>query len=286
MDKVQFLDLTSTRLDQIQIRDTIDKLGLSSEEKPYKVILFDSTQDFNEINYHIRKSKGLVLICVSDEASNFPYLKLYLGNYKLFIQTPNQSIVENIKNARFFGCGYGRTKLFNKNNEKEYDLSFLGQVTHDRRHMAAQVIKDMSGRYETYLLETEGFTQGLPEEEYFDVMSKSRIVVCPSGIVTQDSLRFYEALEIGAVPVPDAISPIYGYSKYWDAVAPDFPVRPYRSKEELVDRIEQVSSNYDYYQQAVSDWWKRDKKFLEFNLRLDIEEVIRKGESGETGNYS
>lgn len=282
MNNVQFLDLTSNRLDQMQIRDILSRLGLSDSTSLYKVILFDSEQNFNNINHHIKRSKGLILIAVSDEASNFPYQKLYLGNYKLYIQTPNQFLAAHV-NARFFGCGYGHANLFYKSENKEYDMSFLGQVTHDRRHMAVRAMKQLSDKYNTYLLETEGFTLGVPEDEYFDIMARSKIVVCPSGVVTQDSLRFYEALELGSIPIPDAVSPVYGYSEYWSAVAPNFPVEPYRTKTELIERIEDVLNNYDRYQEEVSAWWAENKELLETNLKSDIEEIIQ---NGETGNNS
>lgn len=271
---MKFLDLTTNRLDQMQIRDIISSLNLEREIGAYNLVLFDKNQDINYLNNLIESSNGLILIGVSDEASEFNYLKLYNGNYVLYIQTPNQFETKHIK-ARFFGCGYGLATKYNsfKTNEKKYDVFFSGQINHKRRELAKEILEQIKPNYNVYANYTAGFTQGLAVDEYHKALAESKIVLCPSGVVTQDSLRFYESLEMGAIPIIDVVSPIYGKTDYWDYVAPNYLLK-YETKEQAIKLINEVMNDYELYQAEVQEWWQNYKDNFKHNLEKDIETIL------------
>lgn len=98
---------------------------------------------------------------------------------------------------------------------REFDWSFMGQMTHSRRIECVNATQEIMERGK--LLVTDGFTRGVPRGEYYDVMVRSKLVLCPSGPCTPDSFRFAEALEAGCVPIVDDLTQNPNYPPgYWN----------------------------------------------------------------------
>jgi hypothetical protein len=56
----------------------------------------------------------------------------------------------------------------------------------------------------------------LPHDQYFDRMARAKVIPCPSGPASPDTLRFAEALEFGCVPIVDRYTPRYARGDYWE----------------------------------------------------------------------
>lgn len=232
----------------------------------------------------------LVVIVTSDEASLFPWWEIDDLCFRWWISTPRRGPHGTMPpHFRFFGEGPGPVPDDGwPIARKDLDVSFLGQVTTNRRREAVAALRALPDRWTVEVVETSGFMQGLPRDAYLRHLSRSRVVVCPAGAQTADSFRLYEAIECGAVPIVESRTPD-GYAHgVWDlmygpltASSPTwtlgdvvpFPIVGDWSALEhwvslLLDdgRWEQVAAECQRW------WWERKadlRRWLREDLRLD-----------------
>ena len=100
-------------------------------------------------------------------------------------------------------------------------------------------------------------------------MGLAKIAPCPSGAVSVDSFRVWEALEAGALPVVDTVSPTDGLTDYWQRVLGDPPFP-------LVDGwatvgFGQLLRDWPTLIGPVNDWYRGYKRRLAQWLRDDLE---------------
>lgn len=152
-----------------------------------------------------------------------------------------------------------------------YDWSFYGQMTHIRRVQCVDALQEVPNGE---LLITPGFTQGVPQEKYFEIMVQSKFVPCPSGPCTPDSFRFAEALEAGCVPIADnLIQHTWFPPGYWDYIFGDGP-KPFRVVENWRELPQIIESNLPYWKdiaQNCSVWWSLQKKILVKKMKKELE---------------
>ena len=94
------------------------------------------------------------------------------------------------------GTGYPQhMKQYLENTEypeKIIDIFYAGQKTHQRREELSGELKLLRHKVKIQSLDTEGFTQGMSHEDYYNSMSKAKIAPAPSGAVIPDSFRLFE----------------------------------------------------------------------------------------------
>lgn len=145
----------------------------------------------------------VILIITGDEENEFPLESITHPNMFKWCMTPNPARNEGID---YLGSGYPpgmREFVAASNVERRLDWFFAGQDTHVRRHECIEELRGLPGGA---MLPTEGFTQGLPQKEYWENLLTARVAPCPGGPVSPDSFRLYEALEAGCLPIADSRS--------------------------------------------------------------------------------
>ena len=151
-----------------------------------------------KINDELSKIDRVVLFITGDECALFDVDKIKHKNISIWIQTPHD---KHDKYNRFFlGSASHIKNNIPKYTEKKYDLFFAGQITHQRRQELAKAMPAMKN---ALYCPTEGFAQGDPPNEYYQNMAASKVVPAPSGAAVIDNFRFYEALEMLALPIGD-----------------------------------------------------------------------------------
>jgi len=170
--------------------------------------------DIAEINALIAPMAWCLIVVTSDEEGTFDTRRLSHPNMRIWAQTPGPGFT-----GRILPLGWTphALNLPSEPPQKTLDWFFAGQVTHERRQQLRQAITDLidaNTELSGHAIFTEGFTQGLPPDEYMAEMMSAKVVPCPSGPVHVETFRVYEALEAGAVPITDRISP-RGPSDYW-----------------------------------------------------------------------
>lgn len=221
------------------------------------------------LNADLARFEKVILCIVGDEENLFPFREIKHPNIKFIIQTPKPRVHDDCEKLL---VGYSSFDLKNLINsfpsgysfEREHDWFFAGQVNHNRRKECVEVLRRLS---KGMLLETAGFTQGMPQGLYFLNMLKSKIIPCPSGVCSPDSFRFAEALECGCVPVVDGKSPKAGYEGFWEYVLgekPPFPI--IQDWREFPDILQEQLKLWPDNARHCSQWWDNYK--FQFSQRL------------------
>lgn len=229
--------------------------------------------DVDAINADIAKLKWCLIILVGDEEAVFPSEKLEHPNMIIYVMTPH--IGKHEKADRFIVNGWptGTREILrqyaDESNERPLTWFFAGQNTHKRRKACvAQLQRMENGK----LIETPGFTQGVPHDEYFKYMASAKIVPCPSGAVIPDSFRMYEALEAGALPIADGLSPSGKSKGYWNFLLDEeelpFPVL--EDWHELPGTVAYFFDTFPKSQNKAYAWWQMFKRNMVYNLEDDL----------------
>lgn len=153
--------------------------------------------------------------------------------------------------------------------KKPLNWSYMGQVNNpSRRQCVAQLKQLLHG----YLYESPGFWRGLPRDEYYQRLAESKVVACPAGGAWPESLRIWEGLEAGCVPVVEDC--LLGGQSYWEYVlsekAPfptlrhwsDFPIWLDRSLREWPLSRDRLQVWWAEYKTRMSRWLVEDLKAI------------------------
>lgn len=222
-----------------------------------------------QVNKELAKLDSVLLFLMGDEENDFPIEKIKHERILIWVQNPPKDMNDKY---RKLGCGY--PPLIHKCEklvEKDIDWSFAGQITHERRELCVSKLKEIGGGA---LIETEGFTQGIPQDEYYELMSKSKVVVCPSGPVTVDTFRAFEALELGCVPIVDTETPRAAWHGFWewlfDGPVPFPTINDY---DNLPGYIKDAVDKYPVINNRCQSWWMQYKSSLKKQIYADIKHL-------------
>lgn len=229
----------------------------------------------DQIEQDLNRFSRVIVVLACDEPGIFPGRRLVHSSRKIWLQTPRPN---STLGDRFVTCGYPhdtQTILSPYNRlsvDRELNWFFSGQVTHGRRMQAVQQLRTMQGGM---LNETMGFWQGLDRAEYYRYMANAKVIPCPSGPATPDTMRLAEALEAGCVPIADARCSYPNYPLgYWDTLLkqnPPFPViddwstLPQVMAEELAKwpaNRDALMPWWDEYKRSMCDWMREDIRTL------------------------
>ena len=226
-----------------------------------------------ELNRYLDRFTHVVLCVIADEGSTFPWQDVLHDSLRLWIQTPRPGVHPPASDDRFyFGFGWHPDTpdvLRAADRTKRDDWFFAGQITHDSRRELADVLRGMPGGT---LIETDGFAQGIDRRaEYLPLMARARVVPCPSGPLTPDSFRLYEALEAGAVPIVETTCPGYDSDEYWRLVYGRTSGR-IPSVEKWVEFPDEcdMAAHVSEWPVRVRMWWEEWKRQAAWRMRDDV----------------
>lgn len=247
------------------LRETLDKYPdlfkqHNSKELIYPeraIVIVVGKPEVSALRLYLETIKSGIVILTSDEDAYFDYKAAVPSHLEIWTQywTADR---EEIKERLLIGTP-SRFKDYkiNLSLPKKYLWSFVGQVQNPFRQQCVEVLKTLGGGF----MQIPEFFGGLGKDgmeyqEYLDIMCQSKYVICPSGSMSVDSFRLYEAIECGAIPITDMRSPrekhLEGFN-WWREVYPE-------------NKIFCVSSWYDlnmgwfeeqYYKERLKtvNWW-------------------------------
>lgn len=210
----------------------------------------------NEINKELAKLKWCVVIITSDEENLFPIDKLKHPKIKILA---NYATAKFKKVDQWLPIGAAR-KVKNVFSDKPLNWSFAGQVTHEARQSYVEKLKERS---DGYMMLTEGFAQGLSTDKYHLLLSESKTVPSPRGYISPDSFRLYEAIEAGAVPIPQS-------PEFWEMLFENIPFPIITQYDQLNGYINDALDLYPIINNEVQAWWLQQKR----KIKLLIENYI------------
>ena len=215
-----------------------------------------------------------LVILTGDEAHEFPVERIEGGaNRRVWVMTPENSWVGD----RRIGMGFPphtQPPLIELSAEaagRRCDWAFAGQITHARRREFVQAARSLEGGR---LFETDHFAAGMDPDAYMRFMAGAKVAPCPSGATTVDTMRLYEALEAGCIPVVDNLNPHRVEAGYWDWVLPGhaFPhVTHWDQFAALLPLLlegwpanaNRVFAHWQAHKRAMATWFRDDVRGLQ-----------------------
>lgn len=222
-----------------------------------------------QVNELTQDLSWVLVMLVSDEESTFDHRALQHPNLRLWVMTPRPGRHEPGE-ARYVGEGYAPhfpALLPTRAPSKRLDWAYAGQVNHPSRKKLAKVLAGMD---HGILVETGGFTQGLPHHEYADLLATAKIAPCPAGPETADSFRLYEALEAGCIPVVEPGCFAYR-DNYWPLLLgcdPPFPALG--TWTDLPAVTETLLEGWPANANRIHAWWLGEKRRMRRDLDRDL----------------
>lgn len=223
-----------------------------------------------EISEAIAKFRWVLVFRVGDEEDLLDPSKIVHPNLKWWIQTPR--VARDYGTARFLPLGFSphfRT-LPSEPPSKHLGLFLSAQCTHDRRRQAFEALYESGRDMLGYAAATEGFTQGMPPSEYARLMCSAKVAPAPSGAVSPDSFRLWEALEAHCLPVADDISPVRSGEGYWRMLLPDAPFPILTDYANLPGWIDDLLADWPRNANRIAAWWMTRKRMMADSLREDL----------------
>lgn len=229
----------------------------------------------DQLNRDLAKLRWVVLILIGDEWGLFPWHAVEHPNMRLWIMAPHPEAHRDAP-ARFFGTGwrYDTPDVLHGEPTRKCDTWFFaGQVTHPRRQQTVDALRSLTDRSDPLgagrVIETPGFIQGLPRDEYLGELAQAWIAPCPSGPATPDTFRLYEALEAGCLPIADATTPD-GWTGYWNFTYGDVPFPVIDDWSTLPDLMAELLPDIVSRSNRASAWWQQHKRELAYALDSDV----------------
>lgn len=229
----------------------------------------------------VRGMPWCVLILTGDEEGAFPAEEFLGFNLRMWLMTPQPN--REYGDAFLIGTGYppGIRRALSTMRAGEvaaarnFPWMFSGQVTHPRRQECVDMLHDRPDRDRAWLVETPGFTKGTPQGDYWLDLADTRVALCPSGPISPDSFRTYEALEAGCVPIVDNMAPADSRSqRFWERVFGGvfpFPTVNEEGWAEHTQTIDDLLAEGTPRANVVFAWWQRQKRRMAQRLLADIE---------------
>jgi hypothetical protein len=114
---------------------------------------------------------------------------------------------------------------------------------------------------------TNGFAEGLKPKNYYDKISISKIVPCPSGAEVIDSFRFYEAIEMLCLPIGDRLNSKMQETNFFNLVfGTEFPIQVTDNWHHIKKIIPVLLENYPQNMHQVVCWWIKYKRDLSIKV--------------------
>ena len=229
------------------------------------VVKADSVPDTLLLAHELNRFESGVLIVCGNEEGTFRTEEIKHPRMKVWLQTP----AANQTCDRALPWGWTPRKIAAPDSsERIFNWSFAGQNSHVRRHECIEALRKIP---HGLLTETNGFSQGLSRNVYWELLHSTKLVPCPSGPLTVDTFRACESLEAGAIPILDGVSPTGHYRAYWTRVfGPNIPFPIIESWDTLPSVMETWLQNWEERQETCMNWWKAQKGEWLHNLSQDL----------------
>ena len=265
------LDSADGKWDYGLIKEIFDKNNIEQitvskipvDDRAFVVIPGSGNAGMEEkINTQLSNINRLVLFITGDESARFNVDLISKPNIEIWIHYPHK---RHKKYNKFF---VGAPKHIEDNLPeypvKEYDIFFSGQINHTRRRELSQALSKMP---QAMFNPTAGFSLGFTPREYYDYMSKSRIVPCPAGNVVIDTFRFFEAIEMLCLPIGDLKNSQNINFDFFNFVEPaGVPVKVLSDWNLIPDTVSDLLMEYPENMHTVVAWWIKYKR--DFSLKI------------------
>ena len=221
-----------------------------------------------DVNKQIQNLLRVVLFITGDEEGKFDITKIDHPNISIWIQYPHEKHKDY--NKFFIGVPQHLKSNLPDYPIKEYDIYFGGQITHQRRKQLSHVMPNLPN---ALYKPTEGFAQGEQPKDYYRTLSKAKVAPAPAGAQVIDTFRFFEAIEMLALPVGDLVNSKGEMIDYFSYVYPgEIPIQKVFDWTKLIKLLPSLINNYPNNMHQVVCWWIKYKRDLSLRIMRDLYE--------------
>jgi hypothetical protein len=221
-----------------------------------------------EISNQLKNLDRAVLFITGDECALFDVDKIDHPNISIWVQYAHPQ--HDKYNKFFIGVPQHLKSNLPDYPIKEYDIYFGGQITHQRRQQLAEVMPTLPN---ALYKPTEGFAQGEQPKDYYRTLSKTRVAPAPAGAMVIDTFRFFEAVEMLALPIGDLIDSKGEMIDYFNYVYhQEIPIKKIDDWAKLKRLLPKLLSNYPNNMHQVVCWWLKYKRDFSLKIMRDIYE--------------
>jgi hypothetical protein len=222
----------------------------------------------DEISNQLKNLDRAVLFITGDECGLFDVDKIDHPNISIWVQYAHE---KHKKYNKFF-IGVPQHLQYNLPDYpiKEYDVYFGGQITHQRRQQLAEVMPNLPN---ALYKPTEGFAQGEQPKDYYKTLSKARVAPAPAGAQVIDTFRFFEAIEMLALPIGDKVDSKGNMIDYFNYVYPEgIPIKKIKDWKKLKKMLPSLIDDYPNNMHKVVCWWIKYKRDFSLKIMRDLYE--------------
>jgi len=251
-------------------RNKIDQVvvdTLPQEERAFVVIPGKGNAGKEQdINNELNNINRVVLFITGDEENLFDVDQITHNNISIWVQYPTR------KHQKYNKLPIGAPQHIKDNlpeySEKTYTACFAGQVTHRRRQQLAAIMPMIKN---SIYRPTEGFAQGDEPKEYYKNLMSAKIAPAPAGVVSVDSFRFFEAIEMLCMPIADLKNSKGHKDNFYHYIFDEtLPFPSTNNWAELPDIIKSILKNYPNNMHRVAAWWIKYKRDFSIKIMSDI----------------
>lgn len=248
-------------VDQIRVTE------IPSGDKAFVVIPGPQTAGNEELlSNELKKLSRVVLFINGDENARFDVDKISHPNIEIWIQYPHK------KHSEYNKMPIGVPQHLKENapeyKEKEYDVYFGGQITHQRRVELSHVMPTLKN---SLYGPTQGFSQGDKPKDYYAKLASAKIAPCPSGAAVIDTFRFFESIELLTLPVADTINPKGIQTDFYkNMFGVNVPFNYVSNWNELNKLVPKLLDQYPNNMHQVVCWWIKQKRDLGIKIMRQI----------------
>lgn len=232
-----------------------------------------SREDVDWLKEQIDRLQWSVLMFCGDEEGSFPFAEFpQSGCHVRYVMQPRP---EHAHLRTIPGGWYPQTQELLRDTEhhsRVIDFYFAGQVVDNtRRHQLMKVLQRLP---RGHVHQTQGYMQGMPKAQYFRLMAQSKVVPSPSGPMTVDTSRTYEALEAGCVPIVDSVTPRGENYDFWTLLfGPDHPLKSVTDWKEFPELLQAALRDWPVNSNRHFSFWQQHKRKLAHQIHDDIRTV-------------
>jgi hypothetical protein len=216
----------------------------------------------NEISECVAKYTWVLAIRVGDEEDLFEPDRVFHRNIKWWVQSPKPG--HDYGDARLLGVGFPPHFNVLWPTERAISVFLSAQNTHRRRHECFDALQNVT--VSKLVKETSGFTQGMDKKRYTEMMCSTKVAPAPSGPVTADNFRLFEALEAHSIPIADD-------KDFWLTVFPDAPFPIVDNYDQLAGYINDQLDAWPRNSNHITVWWMHQKRNLTTWLKQDLDDL-------------
>jgi hypothetical protein len=268
-------DYANDKWDYGLLKEIFDKHGVDqirvteipNSDRAFVVIPGPQTAGNEELlSNELNKLYRVVLFINGDENARFDVSKIRHPNIEIWIQYPHKK--HEAYNKMPIGVPQHLKENAPEYKEKEYDVYFGGQITHQRRVELSHVMPTLKN---SLYGPTQGFSQGDKPKDYYAKLASAKIAPCPSGAAVIDTFRFFESIELLTLPVADTINPKGIQTDFYkNMFGVNVPFNYVSNWNELNKLVPKLLDQYPNNMHQVVCWWIKQKRDLGIKIMRQI----------------